>query len=94
MSYETNWGYRESTDEFGVHVASNDYGCEIKTAENNEFIVEIELCSEIKDLVLTNEAKLSDQFAILRIASDFEPISSALVLLVIIYCIYQNYLTS
>ena len=20
MSYETNWGYRESTDEFGVHV--------------------------------------------------------------------------
>jgi hypothetical protein len=90
MSYETNWGFREATDEFGVHIAGNDHGCEIKTVESNEFLVEIELCSEIKDLILQYESKLSDQIAILRITSDFELSSAPMVLLLNMHCRYQT----
>jgi hypothetical protein len=90
MSNEINWGYREKSDEFGVRIATNDYGCEIKTVESNEFLVEIELCSEIKDLILQNEAKLSDQFAILRITSDFELTSAPMVLPLITHRRYQT----
>jgi hypothetical protein len=80
MSYESNWGFREPSDEFGNIVPCNDFGNEIKTKGNNDFIVELQLCQKIKGLVSSLDDNLSEKFSAFHIVSDFEPISSRMVM--------------
>ena len=78
MSYEHNWGFTDSTDEFGVKVLSNDYGSGVQSTDNNDFMIEIRYCHEIKRIYQTCSGK---SFLTFQIISDFEPISTLMVAL-------------
>lgn len=79
MSYEQNWGFTDSTDEYGVKISLNDSDSRTQSREENDFIVEIKLSNEVKHSYQSCRDELRRNFQIFRITSDFEPISSLLV---------------
>ena len=76
MSYEHNWGFTDPTDEYGVKVLLNDYGSGLQSTDNNDFIIEIRYCHEVKRAYQTCSG---ESFLIFRIISDYEPISTLMV---------------
>lgn len=78
MSYESNWGFTDPTDEFGVPIHLNDYGSGGNTDEAYEFIVKMDVSPQIK--LISELEDTAEIFSLLHISSDFEPISTMLVI--------------
>ena len=77
MSYATNWGFTDPTDEFGASVPLYEYGSGPSAEEIFQFIIRLELSSVFKDIM--NCYDVNDRCCTLKIVSDYEPISSLLV---------------
>ena len=77
MSYATNWGFTDPTDEFGASVPLYEYGSGPSSEEIFRFIIRLELSSVFKDIM--NCYDINDRCCTLKIVSDYEPISSLLV---------------
>ena len=77
MSYSTNWGFTDPTDEFGTSVPLYENGSGPSTEEIFQFIIRLELTSVFKDIM--NCYDINDRCCTLKIVSDYEPISSLLV---------------
>lgn len=78
MSYESNWGFTDPTDEFGAHVPLHDYGSGSNFSETYQFVVKIEINDDLKDSL--DGCSYAERFSVLQIVSDFEPISAMMVI--------------
>ena len=84
MSYALNWGFTDPTDEYGAAIPLYEYGSGSSSEEIFQFIVRLDLSSAFKDIL--NRYEINERFCTLKIVSDYEPISSLLVMFS--YCSY------